>query len=356
MDGRIAHIQVAKGMAIILVAFNHSDLAAMLPTVNDALRTFRVPLFFFLAGVFFSIRESWWPFLLRKADALLKPYVVTALLYLALCYWRGPVNVAWQLKAIGYGSGYWLALAPLWFLPHLLALYVVAYVGCRWGQWWQRPLWLRWLVVVVLLVVGTVTLDRWWLVEIEVWGWRKVVPGLPWSADLLPLSGGFFLCGNLLCGRVKALPLRPLLTLGLALLFVAVTGWSGVRVDLNQRVLQAPLLAVGCAFVGILLALQLSLLIQQRLPLLSRVLQSAGDASLFVLVFHAPINRLGLSWAAAPTSITALLGAFLASVLAPILLRQLVAHLPLLRLLYLPVVGKRPLPETASAAARVATP
>lgn len=57
MDGRIAHIQVAKGMAIILVAFNHSDLAAMLPTVNDALRTFRVPLFFFLAGVFFSIRE-----------------------------------------------------------------------------------------------------------------------------------------------------------------------------------------------------------------------------------------------------------------------------------------------------------
>ena len=66
MNRRIELIDIAKGISIILVAFAHSKLRPYLPELNNALSLFRMPLFFFLSGIFFSAAINPDIFLIKK--------------------------------------------------------------------------------------------------------------------------------------------------------------------------------------------------------------------------------------------------------------------------------------------------
>jgi fucose 4-O-acetylase-like acetyltransferase len=102
---RIDYVDIAKGISIILVALFHSKLKTVIPELIQPMGLFRLPLFFFLAGLFFSAAPSPAVFIGKKADVLLKPYFVTSLgLWLAFTI-AGHGNPFGLLLDILYGNG-----------------------------------------------------------------------------------------------------------------------------------------------------------------------------------------------------------------------------------------------------------
>ncbi len=80
---RIEWIDTAKGICIILVVFNHILLFQGFPTLypktfsfaNDFLSSFRMPLYFFLSGVFFKTYGGGLFFIRKKTNKILIPFV-----------------------------------------------------------------------------------------------------------------------------------------------------------------------------------------------------------------------------------------------------------------------------------------
>lgn len=88
---RIEFLDLAKGICIILVVLYHTtrfyDLN--MPAANF-FKAFRMPLYFFLSGVFFKTYEGFFSFAKRKVNKLLVPftfwYIVGSVLISILLY------------------------------------------------------------------------------------------------------------------------------------------------------------------------------------------------------------------------------------------------------------------------------
>lgn len=85
---RIGWIDLAKGICIVLVVFNHVNVALdisypLAPQVNS----FRMPLYFVLSGLFFKQYEGFFGFLKRKTNKLLIPFLFFLLATSVIPYW-----------------------------------------------------------------------------------------------------------------------------------------------------------------------------------------------------------------------------------------------------------------------------
>ena len=132
MKQRIQYIDLAKGFCIILVVAYHVNKALhfhQAPLFWDTLSVFRMPLYFFLSGLFFKEYEGFVGFFLRKVNKLLIPflffYLVTSFALSNILNLFGvPVPDAESLGR----SGLWAFVyekfsnGPIWFL---LALFIV---------------------------------------------------------------------------------------------------------------------------------------------------------------------------------------------------------------------------------------
>src|SRR5262245_21386184 len=80
MESRLRHIDVAKGIGMLLVVFGHSPpLLADRSTLFEVVFSFHVPLFFFLSGVFFKPERPFSEVVRTRAAALLRPFYFTLL-------------------------------------------------------------------------------------------------------------------------------------------------------------------------------------------------------------------------------------------------------------------------------------
>lgn len=132
MKERIQYIDLAKGFCIILVAAYHVSRLLhfhQAPVFWDTLSVFRMPLYFFLSGLFFKEYEGFMGFFLRKVNKLLIPflffYLVTSFALSNILNLFGvPVP---DTESLGI-SGLWAFIyekfsnGPIWFL---LALFIV---------------------------------------------------------------------------------------------------------------------------------------------------------------------------------------------------------------------------------------
>ena len=73
---RIQYIDLAKGFCILLVVASHilAFYRTQLP-YDSVLKCFRMPLYFFLSGVFFKQYENFGGFVKRKINKLLIPFL-----------------------------------------------------------------------------------------------------------------------------------------------------------------------------------------------------------------------------------------------------------------------------------------
>ena len=86
--GRIAWIDLAKGICIFLVVFHHVTVALNMDyPLSIELTSFRMPLYFILSGLFFKQYEGFIGFLKRKTNKLLIPFLFFLLITSVLPCW-----------------------------------------------------------------------------------------------------------------------------------------------------------------------------------------------------------------------------------------------------------------------------
>jgi polysaccharide biosynthesis protein PslL len=347
-QGRVELIDIAKGISIILVAFGHSHLKLQYPAVNHVMTLFRMPLFFFLAGLFFQTHVRPLRYFLHKADALLKPYFAFLIGYSILSALRGKSDLWISLLGIVYSSAGVLRWSQMWFLTHLWLLFTFSYIVSRLLKLDGRHIYFRCAIVGLFLLSGSMTLDTFRLFKISLGSLYPFVTGLPFSADLLLLSSAFFLAGSILRVKVKHFKAStPILLIALTC-FIGVLLLGGTTVDLNKRIFAPPLLASVASISGIYLVLALSSLIT-RSQIAKLALLTCGSASLFILMFHPWVEQVIYAFLTGlPINVhTHLLAVFalICSITLPLIVKKILAMTPIVKLFFFPLEPKAKTPS-----------
>lgn len=144
-NGRIRYIDLMKGIAVLGVILHHTNL--YLPENLDiTLTCIRLPIFFFISGMFVKMARPTGQFLLKRFNRLIVPMVFFSLVYLAIVaavpHLRD-IHFSHAGDTVGdhHGLIYDLyiffvvpANAPLWFLPCLFTATVILHFvikACR---------------------------------------------------------------------------------------------------------------------------------------------------------------------------------------------------------------------------------
>jgi fucose 4-O-acetylase-like acetyltransferase len=151
--------------------------------------------------------------------------------------------------------------------------------------------WVRWLVLLLTLGLSSLFLHTFYPFSFSLFGKHFKLFGLPFSLDLVLLSGFFFILGNesrqvtseKLFGNVFFLIATGALLILLDLFFKA-------RIDFNTRVYESFVVNTIESVMGILFVLALSRQIELRVHWLASVFKYFGKISLIILLFHVPIQ------------------------------------------------------------------
>jgi fucose 4-O-acetylase-like acetyltransferase len=344
MSERVRLIDIAKGITIIGVAFSHSHLENFFPGLDHSLALFRMPLFFFLAGIFFNDAIELGNLVYRKTDALLKPYFVTLGAFLLIDIMLES-HFMWELKGILYGNGEtikWVGswLTPLWFLTHLWVLFIFSYLIFSITKIQTKPCYLKVLLVLLLLTAGAAIVDKFWYLPIHINGKIVEIPGLPFSSDLVFISAAYFISGRFLREPVKSFkPKLAFVFLALSS-FIFITIFTSAEIDLNLRIYHEPLASTIAAYLGIYLTLSLAYFLDQ-LALPARVICYVGQASLLILIFHKffedQVHSILSHWNFFSQDLYVSILSFACCLTMPLVIRAIVIRSNFLALFYLPL-------------------
>lgn len=136
---RIDFIDLAKGFCILLVVFTHCCSHLGLKTQMDVvLGSFRMPLYFFLSGLFFKMYDNFIGFIKRKINKLLIPFIFFYLTC-SVCFpnilyelgynVRNIENIGWlkSLLVILSPTQRTFSNGPIWFLICLFDINIIFY-------------------------------------------------------------------------------------------------------------------------------------------------------------------------------------------------------------------------------------
>ena len=330
MDKRIGYIDIAKGLGILVIVLAHNDLAGYHPTLHKFIYAFHIPLFFFLSGMFFRPERDFGETVRRRFNTLMKPYFFALfIIYLgeaAFSNMTFPV-IAGRIAKAMYATGKYIDWVQLWFIPHLFAVSLFAWIAWRYVFGRIQWDWLRWLLMFAMLAAGVLTMPYFWPFIAPVIGTELY--GLPFSLDLVLASGFFFLVGY----EVNQKPLEkffasPLVLVGTFGLLFSMIWFLPPTLDFNTRTYPSLWINTAEALLGITMILSLARNLEKWSEKLATAFRYFGRISLVILIFHVPIQetladkylRLGI-----PQEPVIWL-AFASGVLVPALIYELAIH------------------------------
>lgn len=295
MSKRIEYIDIAKGIGILLIVMSHNDFALVSPFFHKFVFSFLMPFFFFVSGMFFKTERPFFTILRRRYESLLKPYLFTNLLiyFMTLSFTTVNFNIATGrvIKAL-YANGHYIAWTQIWSLPHLFALNIFAYLFYwlvkRSGLNWS---WSKWVLLIAAQVVGVMFFKAFSLFEVQLFGRTLTLHGLPFSIDLILVSGFFFILG---CEMNKYISNKiyshPLTLIGTGAILSGMVYFLPERIDFNSRQFGSLPINTLEALLGIVFMIAIAKQIE-RVTILSRIFRYIGQASLIILIFHIPIQE-----------------------------------------------------------------
>jgi len=296
---RITYLDIAKGIGILLVALAHADVSLFSPYLHQFIYSFHMPLFFFLSGYFFNPETPFWIQLKKRFNSVLKPYFVTILLiYIASLSFTNMrfQNVFGRILKSVYATGYYIDWVQLWFLPSLFVTSLFAYVFYRVVLIRIENRYVRWLILLGLQAFAIAFLDVFYPFSISLLGKEYELFGLPYSLDLVFLTGFFYILGNEIRQATSEKLFGNLwILVGTGGGLILLTLLFEQRIDFNTRVFESFPINTAEAILGILFTLAVSKQIDLRTTRLAAALKYIGQASLFILIFHVPIQEY---WAA----------------------------------------------------------
>ncbi len=159
---RIAYIDFMKCLCIMLIVMYHIDhefFNYIAPGLNDALQAFRLPMYYFISGIFFKLYDGYADFTRRKVNNILVPFVFFVLLAYAvrlleaglrLAIGADPIEVSPVRLVEPFYLRYWEVTTPLWFLLSLFWVNLIFYGLHR----WIKPLWGILLATIAISILG----------------------------------------------------------------------------------------------------------------------------------------------------------------------------------------------------------
>jgi fucose 4-O-acetylase-like acetyltransferase len=328
MSKRIEYIDIARGIGILLVVMGHNDFAAISPFAYKVIYSFHMPLFFFLSGYFINPTVEFRTFFKKRFNSLLKPYFFTIFLiyFVSISFGRIGFETALQriIKSL-YGAGYYIDWVQLWFLPHLFAVSLYAFLFYAVvSKIDSRPI--RWAILLLTLWIASLFLQTFYPYPLSVFGREYELFGLPYSLDLVLLSGFFFILGS----ETRHITSEDLFS---SPFFLLITGTAVIalnlifpaRIDFNTRLYESFVVNTVEAVAGILFILALSRQIELRTSRVASLFKYFGKISLILLIFHVPIQDF---WGQKILQVTGNIPlsiwlAFLMGVAGPVLLYEL---------------------------------
>jgi fucose 4-O-acetylase-like acetyltransferase len=296
MATRNSTIDVAKGIGIFFVVLGHNWLSTHEKSeLTRVIFSFHMPLFFFLAGIFLRAPDGILRFAIGRAGSLLKPYFVVLLAWGLLKMLGTALGVGGKAGMSGtryfigllYGTGDTIAWIALWFLPHLFISLIASLIilraieACTNNKVWVVA------VALMLLGIGIDSIDAYrhpTVIAASVMGPGRFL-GLPWGADLVPITSSFIIFGYLLAAPAKSMRLSlPGLFVSVAV-FVSLHYYFDDTIDLNERVYDSAIVSTVQAATGIYITLSAASLLQ-NFPSFEKPLAYVGSGTLFILIFH----------------------------------------------------------------------
>lgn len=293
MSKRIEYIDIAKGIGILLVVLGHNDFGYISPYAYHVIYSFHMPLFFFLSGYFLKTNIPFLEFAKKRFNSLMKPYLFTLFIIYATSVSFEKMSFRTALQRIVkslYGTGHYIDWVQLWFLPNLFVAALYAFIFFAIMSRWDNR-YVRWIVLLATLGVASLFLKTFYPFSISVFGKQYELYGLPFSLDLVLLSGFFFILGS----EIRQITsektfdnLYLLISTGVSLL--ALNYIFPQRIDFNTRTYESFPLNTVEAIIGIFFVLALSRQIELRTSRLAALFRYFGEITLFLLIFHVPIQ------------------------------------------------------------------
>ncbi len=328
MPKRIEYLDIARGIGILLVVLGHNDFAALSPFFHQVIYSFHIPLFFFLSGYFINTAVSFFDYSKKRFHAVLKPYWFTILLIYAVSVSfekMGFQNAGLRIAKALYGSIDYIDWAQLWFLPNLFVVSLYAFLFIRLTGKLQNR-WLRWGTLLATLAVSVPLLHVFYPFTLPIFGREYQLYGLPFSLDLILLSGFFFILGNEVRQVTSERTFTPvLLLIGTGIGLLLLNFLFPYSVDVAKRVYQSFFVNTAEALLGILFVLAVARQIELHSRPLAALLRYFGNLSLIILLFHVPIQGF---WSDKLMALTdnlplAILTGFVMGVLGPVLIYEI---------------------------------
>lgn len=336
-------MDIAKGVGILIIVFGHGWFVASSPDfLYPLLASFILPLFFFLSGVFFKTTSSFAETAIGKADALLKPFFFTMLLYVVVRDVLRGQPLLPDIAGLFYASVSTLPWQALWFLPHFWLAILYSWLMLRLLAALRIPTAAIWAIVAAQLLFGIWLLGWSWQMPISLNGSTYILPGLPFSADVVFISSAYFLLGYLSRTMLRQHQTSVASLLLSMVLFGVVFHFYTVTMDLAQRRYDHWLWTTVLAVLGVYVCWALSG-VMTKMAGLSRAMTYIGQSTLIILIFHGEIQNKTFALLRAlsvPDYVSAAI-ALVFTVVVCLLIGEFIKRFKLLRLLYLPVWGKK---------------
>ncbi len=227
------------------------------------------------------------------------------------------------LKSL-YMTGPYLNWVQLWFLPLLFLVNIYAFFFYKFTKPISKD-WIRWIILLITLWIGTLPLPYTWPLEIEILGKPLILYGAPANVDLILLSGFFFILAREMYRHLPETFFASKITFfASAAILLGMVLTLDIPVDFNIRLYTSFLLNTIEAIVGIIFILSLSKQIEQHASRLTRLFSYIGSMTLSIFVFHVPMQEMfnsKLSVYIGQNDLTILL-AYLVGVLGPIFIHE----------------------------------
>jgi fucose 4-O-acetylase-like acetyltransferase len=328
MSKRIEYIDIARGIGILLVVMGHNDFALVSPFAYKVIYSFHMPLFFFLSGYFINTTVGFWDFFKKRFNSLIKPFLFTLFLIYFGSISFGKMGFETAILRIVkslYGTGRYIDWVQLWFLPHLFVVSLYAFVFYALMKKVDHR-YIRWVVLLFTLGIASLFLQSFYPFPLSLPGKSYELWGLPFSLDLVLLSGFFFILGS----ETRQITSEQifgswgfLFVTGAAMILLNI--FFSARIDLNTRTYDSFIINTAESITGILFVLAVSRQIELHAARLSSFFKYVGRISLIILIFHVPIQdfwgqKIRALTDNAPLSIWI---GFLMGVVGPILIHEL---------------------------------
>ncbi len=349
LDMRNATIDIAKGIGILSVVLCHNWIAYNNHELYRVIYSFHMPLFFFISGIFFNPNSAFKPFVSNKFQGLLKPYFVVLLVLFLFNYFYNLVtktafdHTRYFFKLL-YGSSSTLTWAPLWFLPHLFLVFIAGwfihhYIFNRLPHNFYKVIFLSFM-----LLLGVLSLQTFWLAPIDPFGLnlilynKNLLHGLPFDIDIMLVTLPFFLFGALSAKKMQSFQYKSIYTALALIIFIGLHYSYNYSIALHLRQYDNLIVSTLQIITGVYLVLSISSLCT-KYQILSKVLSYLGQASLFILIFHYPIQRFiifNMQYHLPQYKPQVALAAMVISIVCSVILWQITQNFNWLKMIFLP--------------------